>query len=68
MMHNYLTDPDIGSVLESNCNRIDLYPGTGIVENSTINNTLEDPKHPNVIGHKNIAEQVLANLYHHVRR
>lgn len=65
-MHNYLTDPDLGSVLGSNCNRIDLDPGIGIVENSTINNTLEDPKHPNLVGHQNIAEQVLANLYHHV--
>ena len=61
-MHNYLTDPYLGQVLSANTNRIDLDPGTGIVEHSEITDTLQDSTHPDLSGHRLIAEQVLSKL------
>jgi hypothetical protein len=61
-MRDYTQDPYMANIINHDTNRIDLWPGKGIVEFATAIDELKDPVHPTVRGHRLISEQVLRCL------
>ena len=63
-MNDYCGDAYIGDIISANDNRIDLSPGSGIVEFARSKKLLKDQIHPTVHGQVLIAKQVLQEICH----